>query len=198
MINIIRQEINRLLKSLTYFALGEITEINWQNQTASVRLNSGARTTARIAALSTLSLFPLRPGDEVLLCFPDGSIHSSAIIFCPLYGATPVPSSPENAFYLTQKNKKFLFDAQGNIICEVKNLDITAEKIELNSSQVTIAQGEATAVRYEELLSALNTFISLLATHTHICNAVGSFSGPPVPTPTIDITLAKARKTRLT
>ncbi|MCX7731630.1 MAG: hypothetical protein N2248_00470 [candidate division WOR-3 bacterium] len=199
MINMIRTEIQRALSRHTYFALGEVLSIDWQHQTAICRLSSGARTNpCRISALATNALFPLRKGDEVLICFPDGC-PLTGIILCPLFGATPVPPVPEKAFGLVQGSQKVIFDDKGNILCEVQSVDISASgQIKIDAPTVLLAGAQASAVRYEELAIALNTLVTLLASHTHICNAIGKPSGPPVPTPAIELTPARALKTKLT
>lgn len=127
--------------------------------------------------------FDYKKGDKVLLLGLKDFIPK----------AKDVTSATETTNYLhyTRETMKALplcvFNDQAKVVIKIENgnLDVkTNGKIKLNGDSKQF-------VTWAELNQALSTFTTALVSHTHVCAAPSSPSGPAVGVPSIDISAAK-------
>jgi len=199
MIDLIRHEIQKTLSRLTFFAIGEITKIDFGNYQAQAKiLTSGMKTNwLRIGTDYSGDGFgevkSLNIGDEVLIVFLDGNPGAQGIIISRLFGKDVPPELAEDEYFLHHKSgTKIMVRQNGNIEVTTKSdlkfflddaakkitLDSTSDKIFMDSAGIKIgseSSGQALVLGYKLLV--------WLASHTHVSAPPGSPTSPPAPSP---------------
>lgn len=147
---------------------------------------------------TTSILFELKKGDGVLLLFSEASIGN----YLNSNNENTVEPEDSSRFSLTDCIAipglwSFPRAPQTNAAEDSLHLEKEESYIEIKKDSINIegtavnVNGDSKAfVTHAELTSAINTFISVLNTHTHISAAPGSPTAPPVPTMSLDISSA--------
>lgn len=216
MIDEVRRMIRAEMSRRTFFAFGNVRAVDWARQLVRVALtvtgyeSNWLRIAAGAAGDSGGSAAPLRGGDEVLCCFPNGDPEGQGVVLCRLYGSAALPSAlPENAVGYATSRHKVLLDSGGAVICQVASIEASASgkleasaasieatatgTVEIDGLQVKLGGGASAGVKFEELSAVLTAWTPQL----QIALAAAQ---PPVVAvvPPIVIAPAMATKVRLT
>jgi hypothetical protein len=194
MIDLIRQEIQKTLSRLTFFAIGEIVKIDFSNYQAQAKiLTSGMKTNwLRIGTDYSGDSFgevkSLNIGDEVLIVFPDGNPGAQGIIIRRLFGKDAPPALGEDEIHILHKSgTDFLTKKDGEVT------QTSVKKHNINGNPTVNLNGESySAVLYEELKSNLESFMDWTKNHLHVGNL-----GAPTPLNPSDITTLEQIKSQI-
>lgn len=103
----------------------------------------------------------------------------------------------EKLLLVTEKFKIVIDNDKVNISGEGGEIEISGNVVKINGdTDIELNGNSHSAVLYDMLNTALQTFVSMLSSHTHLGN-MGAPTGPPIPTPTLNIGTAESQKVKI-
>jgi len=222
-IEAIRAEIARALRGLTPCAIGTVEEIDLKAYQVRCRIATSGQLTnwLRIgtdqSGDGTGMLVAPNVGDEVLIQFLDWNAAGAGIVVRRLYGKDAPPALEAGQLHFVHESgtevlvkkdgsievtgaAKSSTSAEGEVSVSSKaKVTISAQGVceILGTPTVNLNGSSFSAVIFEQLQTALMSFQSLLASHTHLCAAPAAPSGPPLPPPVLVLTPAQSQKVKL-